>query len=63
MSGDPIGGGGTGSLEWSTSHSPQAVHQLPIPAAEVAWAVVYGLGYAALLLFAASFLFARRDFR
>jgi len=41
----------------------QAVHQLPIPPAEVGWAVVYGLGYATALLFLASFVFLRRDFR
>ncbi len=43
--------------------SVQAVHQLPIPAGEVGWAVVYGLGYATVILFGASYLFARRDFR
>jgi ABC-type transport system involved in multi-copper enzyme maturation permease subunit len=41
----------------------QAVHQLPIPAAEVGWAVVYGSCYAAGLLICASYLFSRRDFR
>ncbi len=40
-----------------------AVHQLPIPTGEVLWATAYGLGYATLLLFLASYLFARRDFR
>jgi len=40
-----------------------AVHQLPIPASETLAAVVYGFGYAALLLALASYLFARRDFR
>ena len=41
----------------------EAVHQLPIPAAEVGWATLYGLGYATLLLIVASTLFNRRDFR
>lgn len=40
-----------------------AVHQLPIPPDETAAAVVYGLGYAVILLILASYLFARRDFR
>jgi ABC-type transport system involved in multi-copper enzyme maturation permease subunit len=41
----------------------QAVHGLPIPASEVGWPILYGLGYAALLLFCATSIFARRDFR
>ncbi len=41
----------------------EAVHQLPIPAAEVGWATLYGLGYATVLLILASYLFSRRDFR
>ena len=40
-----------------------AVHQLPISAGETLAAVVYGFGYAVLLLALASYLFARRDFR
>lgn len=41
----------------------EAVHQLPIPADEVLAAVVYGLGYATVLLILAGYLFSRRDFR
>lgn len=41
----------------------EAVHQLPIATSEVAWAVLYGLGYATGLLVFASYLFSRRDFR
>lgn len=41
----------------------QAVHQLPIPPGETLYAVFYGLGYTALLLLLASYLFSRRDFR
>ena len=47
----------------SFNRTIEAVHQLPIPASEVAWAVVYGLGYATALLILASTVFARRDFR
>ena len=41
----------------------EAVHQLPIPADEVAWSIAYALGYSTLLLALAGYLFARRDFR
>jgi ABC-type transport system involved in multi-copper enzyme maturation permease subunit len=41
----------------------EAVHQLPIDAARVGWPIVYGAGYAIAILFAASFIFERRDFR
>jgi ABC-type transport system involved in multi-copper enzyme maturation permease subunit len=41
----------------------QAVHGLPIPASEIGWPIVYGLGYALVLLFFAACVFARRDFR
>jgi ABC-type transport system involved in multi-copper enzyme maturation permease subunit len=41
----------------------EAVHHLPIPPSAVGWPVVYGFGYAVLVLFCASFIFARRDFR
>ncbi len=41
----------------------EAVHQLPIPAGEVAAAVVYAFGYATLVLAIGSYLFSRRDFR
>ena len=47
----------------SFNRTIEAVHQLPIPASEVGWAVLYGLGYATGLLICASYLFARRDFR
>jgi ABC-type transport system involved in multi-copper enzyme maturation permease subunit len=47
----------------SFNRTIEAVHQLPIPASEVAWSIVYGLGYATGLLIIASYLFARRDFR
>jgi ABC-type transport system involved in multi-copper enzyme maturation permease subunit len=41
----------------------QAVHGLPIPASEIGWPIVYGFGYALVLLFFAACVFARRDFR
>jgi ABC-type transport system involved in multi-copper enzyme maturation permease subunit len=41
----------------------EAVHQLPIDPGQVAAAIVYGLGYATILLVLASYLFGRRDFR
>ena len=41
----------------------QAVHRLPIPPSEIWLPTVYGLGYASLVLFFATLLFARRDFR
>lgn len=41
----------------------QAVHRLPIPAAEVAWPLVYGVAYTGFLLVVAVALFERRDFR
>jgi len=41
----------------------EAVHQLPIDPGATLAAVVYGIGYAVLLLALASFLFSRRDFR
>jgi len=43
--------------------SLQAVHGLPIPAGEIWLPVAYALGYASLLLVAASWLFERRDLR
>ena len=43
--------------------SVQAVHQLPISGAEIFWPILYAAGYSALLLYAATFLFARRDFK
>ncbi|MGH0034364.1 MAG: ABC transporter permease [Myxococcota bacterium] len=41
----------------------QAVHGLAIPAEEIWLPVAYGMGYTAALLFAASAVFQRRDFR
>jgi len=41
----------------------QAVHGLPIAASDVWLPVVYGVGYATLILIAASAVFERRDFR
>ncbi len=43
--------------------SIQAVHQLPIAASEIWLPVLYGLGYVTALLFAASHIFERRDFK
>ncbi len=41
----------------------QAVHQLPISAAEIWFPVLYAFGYAAVLLTIASLIFERRDLR
>ena len=41
----------------------QAVHGLPIPAEDIWLPVLYGFGYALALVFGATFLFQRRDFR
>jgi ABC-type transport system involved in multi-copper enzyme maturation permease subunit len=41
----------------------QAVHGLEIAASEIWWPVLYGFGYATVLLMMASRLFERRDFR
>ena len=41
--------------------SIQAVHALPIPAAEVGWGVLYGLAYTTALLALAAYIFNRRD--
>lgn len=43
--------------------SLHAVHGLAIPAADIWLPVLYGFGYAAALLFAATYLFERRDFK
>ena len=43
--------------------SIQATHQLPISTGEVVWPVLYGMAYTATVLFIASYIFARRDFR
>ncbi len=47
----------------SLNLSIQAVHGLPIAPAEVAFAVLYAVGYSAALLVFATILFQRRDFR
>lgn len=41
----------------------QALHALPVPPAEIVFAVVYGVGYSALLLLLAVAIFERRDFK
>ncbi len=41
----------------------EAVHGLPITASEVGLPILYGLGYATILLFAATLIFSRRDMR
>ena len=41
--------------------SIQAVHGLPISAAEVVWPVLYGVAYSVVLLILAAFIFHRRD--
>jgi ABC-type transport system involved in multi-copper enzyme maturation permease subunit len=41
----------------------EAVHGLAIPAAQIAWPIVYGVAYSAALLCLAAFVFERRDFR
>ena len=43
--------------------SIQAVHGLPVPAADIWLPVAYAVGYSSVLLFAASWLFERRDMR
>ncbi|MFT5441560.1 MAG: ABC-type transport system involved in multi-copper enzyme maturation permease subunit [Myxococcota bacterium] len=43
--------------------SIQAVHQLPIATTEVVFPVLYGVGYITALLFAATAIFERRDFK
>ena len=41
----------------------EAIHDLPIPAAEVGWALVMGTAWCAAFLFVAAWTFERRDFR
>ncbi len=41
----------------------QALHALPLPGSEVAFALLYGAGYSALLLMLAVVVFQRRDFK
>jgi ABC-type transport system involved in multi-copper enzyme maturation permease subunit len=43
--------------------SIQAVHQLPISSSEIVWPILYGIAYGAAMLYAATLLFARRDFK
>ncbi|MBW2723303.1 MAG: ABC transporter permease [Deltaproteobacteria bacterium] len=43
--------------------SIQAVHQLPIATGDIVWPVLYGVGYITALLFVATFIFERRDFK
>jgi ABC-type transport system involved in multi-copper enzyme maturation permease subunit len=43
--------------------SIQAVHQLPIAVGDVVWPLFYAIGYVTALLFAATFIFERRDFK
>jgi ABC-type transport system involved in multi-copper enzyme maturation permease subunit len=43
--------------------SVQAVHQLPIATSEVVAPILYAMGYITALLFLASFIFERRDFK
>ncbi|HXI02189.1 MAG TPA: ABC transporter permease [Candidatus Saccharimonadales bacterium] len=40
----------------------EVVHQIPVPGTDVAWAVLYGLSYTAVVLLAAAGIFRRRDF-
>lgn len=41
----------------------EAIHGIPIPATEIAWAVSYGVGYTAVVLVLAMIVFERRDFK
>jgi Cu-processing system permease protein len=41
----------------------QAVHGLPISPGEIVWPMLYGVGYTAILLMAASYVFQRRDMK
>jgi len=43
--------------------STQAVHNLPVVASDVWLPLVYGTSYVVLVLYAASVIFERRDFR
>lgn len=40
----------------------EAVHGIPVPAAEIGWALAYGAGYTAVVLVLAMLVFERRDF-
>lgn len=41
----------------------EAVLNIPVPASELGWAVLYGLGYTAVVLAVATAVFERRDFK
>lgn len=41
----------------------EAAHGLPVPTSQLLWALAYGAGYVALLLFIAVAIFQRRQFR
>ena len=41
----------------------EVVHDLPVPAAAVGWAVVYALAFAAVVLYLASLRFRSKDLR
>ncbi|MFZ5479913.1 MAG: ABC transporter permease [Myxococcota bacterium] len=41
----------------------EAVHGIPVPASEIAWAAAYGAGYTAAVLAVAMWVFERRDFK
>lgn len=41
----------------------EAVHGVTVPAAELGWALAYGLGYTAAVLIVAMWVFERRDFK
>jgi hypothetical protein len=47
----------------SFNRTLEAVHQLPIEPSQIGWPIVYGAGYTIAILFAAAFVFERRDFR
>ncbi|MCZ7618547.1 MAG: hypothetical protein M5U32_09635 [Myxococcota bacterium] len=47
----------------SFNFTTQALHALPIPSNEAVLALVYGIGYSALLLLLGVVVFERRDFK
>jgi ABC-type transport system involved in multi-copper enzyme maturation permease subunit len=47
----------------SFNRTLEAVHGLPIPAADVGWPILYALGYTTTLLLGAVAVFQRRDFK
>ncbi len=42
---------------------PEVVHGVALPAGRVAWAAVYGVGWAGLILVGTALVFSRRDFQ